>query len=103
VEVRNTPPKQSVVSRDSAVLIEDLGLALRDVSVFNGHLPDGAVIIEKIDNVKAIFAELSKRSIEVEPTLGELPKITNWKMDDLLADLSCVPCTHAIRKRLGWR
>jgi len=91
VEVRNTPSKQPVVSRDSAVLIEDLGLALRDVSVFNGHLPDGAVIVEKIDNVKAIFAELSRRSIEVAPTLGELSIKTNRKMDELLADCLAYP------------
>jgi hypothetical protein len=86
VEVRNTPPKPPVVSRDSTALLEDLCLALRDVSVFNGHLPNGAVIVEKINNVKAIFAELSKRGVAVEPTVHELSAKTNHQLDDLLAD-----------------
>jgi hypothetical protein len=100
MEFRNTPPKQPIVSRDSPVLLEDLCLALRDVSVFNGHLPDGAVIVEKIDNVKAIFAELLKRSIEIVPTLGELSIKTNWKMDDLLADCLAYPARMPYEKGL---
>lgn len=86
MEVRNTPPKPPPSSRDSSVLLDDLCLALRDVSVFNGHLPNGAVIVEKINDVKAIFAELSKRGVEVASTLGELSVKTDRKMDDLLED-----------------
>jgi hypothetical protein len=100
VEVRNTPLKEPVPSRDSAVLIEDLGLALRGVAVFNGHLPDGAVIVEKIDNVKAIVAELSKRSIDVIPTLGELSIRTNLKKADLLADCLAYPTRMPYEKGL---
>jgi hypothetical protein len=71
--------------------LEDLCLALRDVTVFNGHLPNGAVIVEKIDDVKAIFAELLKRGVEVASTIGELSAKTNRKMDDLLEDCAAYP------------
>ena len=73
------------------MLLEDLCLSLREVTVFNGHLPSGAVIIEKIDDVKVIFAELSKRGIEVASTLQELSAQTDRKMGDLLEDCLAYP------------
>lgn len=89
--MRNTPRKPPPSTRDSSVLLDDLCLALRDVTVFNGHLPNGAVVVEKIDDVKAIFAELSKRGVEVAPTLEELSSKTNRKMEDLLEDCLAYP------------
>ncbi len=100
VEIRNTPPKPPIVSRDSDTLVEDLCIALRDVSVFNGHLPDGAVIVEKIDDVKAIFAELSKRGINVKPALEDLSEKTNYRMNDLLADSLGYPARMPYEKGL---
>ena len=91
MEVRNTPRKPPLSIRDSSVLLADLCLALRDVTVFNGHLPNGAVIVEKIDDVKAIFAELSKRGVEVASTLRDLSATTDRKMDDLLEDCLAYP------------
>jgi len=77
-----------------------LCLALRDVSVFNGLLPDGAVVLEKIDDVKTIFAELSKRGMEVASTLEELSAKTNRKMDDLLQDCIAYPARIPFEKGL---
>lgn len=100
VEVRNTPPQLPVVSRESTVLLEDLCLALRDVSVFNGHLPNGEVIVEKIDNVKAIFSELSRRGVAIESAVQELSAKTNRQLGDLLADCLGYPARIPFDKGL---
>jgi hypothetical protein len=82
------------------VLIEDLCVSLRDVSVFNGHLPDGAVIVEKIEDVKTVFAELSKRGIQIASALEDLSAKTNWKVQDLLADCLAYPARMPYEKGL---
>lgn len=100
MEVRNTPPKSLPSFRESPVLLEDLCVALRDVIVFNGQLPNGAAVVEKIDDVKAILAELSNRGVEVASTLQELSTKTDRLMGDLLEACLAYPTRTPFEKGL---
>lgn len=89
--MRNTPPKPPETARDSTTLLEDLCIALRDVAVFDRDLPNGAAVVEKIDEVRGILSELSKRKVGVEFRLQELSSQTHWRMNELLADCCGYP------------
>jgi hypothetical protein len=91
VEVRNTPPKAPISSRKSNELIDDLGIALRNVSVFGYDLPNGARVVQKIEEVNVLFAELSKRGVVLDDYIRELAFQTNWQIDALLQDCLAYP------------
>jgi hypothetical protein len=91
VEVRNTSPSSPIVSRTSETLIEDLCLALRNVGVMNRNLPNGFRIVESIDEVKAIYAELLKRDVNSDGRIRHLSGETGWQMEVLLADCLAFP------------
>jgi len=91
VEVRNTPPKLPISSRKSSDLIEDFCIALRNVSVFGHDLPNGARVVEKIEEVTAVFAELSKRGVDLTEHIQQLSYQTTWQMDALLRDCLAYP------------
>ena len=59
--MRNTSPEPTVEERDTARLIEDLCLALRDVGVQNFHVPNDERGLASIKSVQQIHAELEKR------------------------------------------
>lgn len=54
--------------------------------MFGHDLPDGAAVLQKIEEVKALYAELSRRGVSLDEHIWPLSSQTNWQMDALLAD-----------------
>jgi len=104
VEVRNSAAKDPIGNRDSATLVEDLCLALRDVAVWDNDLPNGLSVLKHVRSVQAISTELSLRKIEIASRIQELSAQTNWQMETLLKDCLAYPSTMPyVREKDGVR
>jgi hypothetical protein len=82
----NTSPPPPPRERETATLLEDLCVALRDVGVFDGYLPAGAQVLKAIDDVRAFHDELIRRGVDPADRIRELSHQTRWRMEDLLRD-----------------
>lgn len=89
--MRNTSPEPTVEERDTARLIEDLCLALRDVGVQNFHVPNDECGPASIKSVQQIHAELEKRGVDCQSRLARLSEETKWQMERLLQDCLAYP------------
>jgi hypothetical protein len=79
--------------RDTARLVEDLCLALRDVGVRDYNPPDDESRVSAIVNVQQIHTELVKRGADCRPRLGQLSEETKWQMEQLLQECLAFPKT----------
>ena len=86
----NTPPPPPH-ERDTATLLEDLCVALRDVGVSDSELPDGPRVLGAIGRVQSIHHELTRRRVDLVKPLEELSAQTRWRMEDLLRDCLAFP------------
>jgi len=93
VEFRNTPPKPPISDRADEEVVEALCIALREVGVFNGILPDGEDVREKIKTAQDIYKEIEKRRINVRRRIKKLSKETKWPMERLLNETIHFPET----------
>lgn len=93
VEFRNTPPKPPISERNDKEVVEALCIALRDVGVSNGVLPDGEGIREKIKTVQQIHKEIVKRDINIRRRIKKLARETKWPMVRLLDETIRFPET----------
>jgi hypothetical protein len=89
--MRNTPPELPIQERSDQELLECLCLELRNVGVGGYELPNGMRVNQNIRDVCAIHAELTKRNVEIAPSITLLSEQTSWMMDDLLADCLAYP------------
>jgi len=64
---------------------------LRDVGVRDYELPDGQRVVEAIDAVQSIKAELDCRQFDVRERIALLSEQTRWRMFDLLEDCLAFP------------
>ena len=80
VEFRNTPPKPPISERTDKEVVEALCIALREVGVSNGILPDGEQIREEIKTAQDIYKEIVKRDINISRRIKKLAKETKWPM-----------------------
>jgi hypothetical protein len=89
--MRNTPAPYPIPQRGSEVLIEELCLELRSIGC--AYLPDAQSewFRAHIENVKAIYGELSHRGVDVTPRLEVLSKETDWQTLPLLHDCLAYP------------
>jgi hypothetical protein len=88
--MRNTPPKSPIEQRETAELIEDLCIALRDVGGswfpdYDEHVP------KKIEEVQRLHAELMARNVDLSARISRLTEETSWRMEDLLRDCLSYP------------
>lgn len=74
--MRSTPPDPPIPKRSGQTLLEDLGVALRDVVVKADPADLKAVLL--------IDAELERRRVDTSEMLGRLSRETGWMMEDLL-------------------
>lgn len=83
--MRNTSVRPAIDQRESAELIEDLCIALRDVA--GCWFPDGddraAVFIKE---VQEIHSELEARQVDIRERINRLSDETSWQMQPLLED-----------------
>jgi hypothetical protein len=77
--------------RDTAFLVEDFCIALRNVGVYDYELPDGANVRQYITDVSAIKCELARRGIDAADRIAKLSQETGWRMDALLQDCLAFP------------
>lgn len=93
VEFRNTPPKPPISERTDKEVVEALCIAIRDVGVSNGVLPDGEGIREKIKTAQDIHKEIVKRDINIRRRIKKLSRETKWPMVRLLDETIQFPET----------
>jgi hypothetical protein len=91
--MRNTSPEPPIEQRDTARLVEDLCLALRDVGVWDYNPPDDERRVPAVRNVQQIHAELVKRGADVRPRIAQLSGETKWQMEPLLQECLAFPET----------
>lgn len=83
--MRNTPPRPAIDQRESAELIEDLCIALRNVGGCWFPDDDGRAA-EFIEEVKQIHTELEARDVDVHERINRLSDETSWQMQPLLRE-----------------
>jgi hypothetical protein len=83
---RNTPPPPPVEARSSDELVEELGLALRDAASWSISMPDDPRAQAHIERVKASHGELTRRGIDLAPSLADLTQQTGWLMAPFLEE-----------------
>lgn len=88
--MRNTVPDPPIGQRDTARVIEDLCLALRDVGGDTYRLLDERSV-SHIQRVKQIHAELEKRGVDYSLRLARLTEETKWQMETLLQECLAYP------------
>jgi hypothetical protein len=93
VEFRKSPPKPPISERTDKEVVEALCIALRDVGVFNGRLPDGEDVREKIKTAQDIYKEIVKRDINIRRRIKKLARETKWPMVRLLEETIKFPET----------
>jgi hypothetical protein len=91
VEFRNTPARSAIGERDSAELLEDLCIALRDVAVREGSLPRSEDAKTAVRLAADIAAELDARGVTTSERLDRLSQETGWLMHQLLEDCRRFP------------
>ena len=91
LEMHDTPPPPPVRIRDTSVLLDDLCVALREVGVRDYELPKGQRVVQSVQDVRAIDAELKERGVDTSARLRELSSQTHWQMEALLADCRDYP------------
>ncbi|HWY87847.1 MAG TPA: hypothetical protein VNX28_14040 [Gemmataceae bacterium] len=84
--MRDTPPLGPIGERDTESLLEDLCVALRNVGLRDRDLPRGDKVREHVAEVRAIKAELVRRSVKTDDRITRLSHETNWRMQDLLRE-----------------
>ena len=91
VEFRNTPARPGIKERDSAELLEDLCIALRDVAVREGSLPRSEDAQAAVRQAVEVAAELDVRGVAMSERLDRLAQETGWLMSQLLEDCTKFP------------
>jgi len=91
VEFRDSPLRPPIGHRDTAELLEDLCLALRNVAVREDRLPNGEGARETVQEVVELAAELDRRGVKSKTRLDRLSQETGWQMNELLADCRSYP------------
>jgi hypothetical protein len=84
-------PLLPITERDTAILLEDLCLALRDVGVRDSALPSDPRVVQAIKEVVLIHCELDRRRVDIRERLLTLSRETKWRMLDLLDDCLAFP------------
>ena len=90
---RNSPPPPPIATRNADDLLEELGLALRDVAVVSSSLPVDPDRLFHINRVKAVHAELTRRGVDIAPLLATLTQQTAWLMESLLDECLRYPAS----------
>lgn len=83
---RNTPPPPPYEVWRSEDLLEELGVALRDMVLWSASLPDDLRARQHLRRVHEVHAELAKREVDVAPMLEELTQQTAWLMAQFLGE-----------------
>lgn len=83
--MRNTPPRPPIDQRESAELIEDLCIALRDVAGY-WFPDDDNGMAAFIREVQQIHVELEARHVDVRERINRLSDETSWQMQPLLEE-----------------
>jgi hypothetical protein len=89
--MRDTPPPPPLTEWSDAALLEELGLALRDVASSEANLPFGERAVSHVRRVQAAHAELAARGVECGAYLDELSAVTKWQMTPMLAECLAFP------------
>ncbi len=101
---RNTPPRPPIEQWATEDLLEEFGLALRDVAVWEGSLPDDPKARSHVERVQRTHAELARRGVELGSRLAELSGQTDWLMAPLLEETLRFPAVvPAVREADGVR
>jgi hypothetical protein len=83
--MRNTPPEPTNAESNNELLIERLGVALRNVGVWEVSLARGdSRALPHVQQVQEIHAILKERGVDVGPNVARLTTETGWRMDALL-------------------
>lgn len=102
--MRPTEPGPTIPNRASAVLLEDLGLALRDVGVHDWDLTSSERGLDALRRVKEIDEELARRGVPVLDRLARLADETGWEVPELLDQCRQYPSVRPrLRERDGVR
>jgi len=108
MEMRRTPSTVPIGGRDAEMLIEDLCIALRNVALCDHALPSGQRVVERVQEVKSIHAELLNRGMSTQDRVKQLSVETGWQMTTLLEECLTFPMTipylrgaTGIRSRFG--
>lgn len=91
--MHDSPPIPPIGERTTTVLIEDLCIALRNVALNDGGLPDGECVVGPIKSVRELHSELVRRCVDCMPRLGTLSEETGWQIPQLLDDCLGFPAT----------
>ena len=91
MEMRSTPPRVPIERRDTETLPEDLCIALRNVALWEYDLPRGQRVLEQIEEVKSIHAELVIRESTLMIGCGDCPRRECGEMTMLLKECLTFP------------
>lgn len=81
---RNTPPPPPYEVWGSEELLEELGVALRDMAVWSDSLPHDLRARQHLQRVHEVHAELARREVNLAAMLEELTGQTAWLMAQFL-------------------
>jgi hypothetical protein len=103
MEVRNSPSERPIEEMATKQMIEDLCSALRSVALSQMYdLGPNPRIVAAIQQAQKIHGELSRRGAKFENRLQLLSEQTNWRMEELLADVLRWPdLTPRVREKDG--
>lgn len=102
--MRNTSAEPSIEQRNTARLVEDLCVALRDVGVRDYYPAEDERRVAAIRNVQQIHAELGKRGADFFHRIAQLSEETKWQMEPLLQECLGFPETVPyVREKDGVR
>jgi hypothetical protein len=105
VEIRNTATTPELSWLDTSELVNQIGIALRDVAVHEVYLPAPSDrIVHSIELVQRIYELLSRRGEALSINLERLSAETGWLMNPLLEECLRWPgVTPHVREQDGIR